>query len=641
VGSVAQPATVTITGFNSRDSSKVLSRGQMVLMTSEDPVGAPIFYRDVPLMPDENDKGVVRPLSEFALPFITWRLKDVSRDDSRAVLTDMPSCGNCHSFSLDGKMLGMDVDGPGGDKGAYAFAEIEQDMTIEGDELITWNDFPGRPAAHRTFGFLSRVSPDGEYAVSTVNEAVYVINFTDYRYLQVFYPTRGILAYYTRGSDEFAALPGADNPTYVHCDPVWSPDGKWLVFARAIALDSEVDIPAAYANDPGELPIQYDLYRIPFANGQGGEPERIEGASSNGMSNTFPKVSPDGKWIVFVKCRNGQLMRPDSELWIVPFEGGEARRMTCNMPLENSWHPGTPMNSWHSFSPNGRWMVFSSKSNTPYTQMFLTHLDDEGNSSPAILIPNATSSNRAVNIPEFVNIDYDDLVSITVPSVEYHRAIPEGARLFVAGKYEEAIIAYGKALAIEPRSVMLNYNMGSCMAALGRWDEAVEYYQRSLEVEPQKPEVLFRLADVFVEQGKIDQAIELYRQGTEYDAPHRARGPLGVASLLAGQGRYGSAVRWWRRGLEIEPDNKVARVGLAKALTEEGEIDAAIDEYRKAVVIDPQDVGLLNVLGIALTEQGEVDEAIAMFRQALEVEPTNTMSRHNLEFVLDSQPKDE
>ena len=69
--------------------------------------------------------------------------------------------------------------------------------------------------------------------------------------------------------------------------------------------------------------------------------------------------------------------------------------MRCNTPL---------MNSWHSFSPNGRWLVFSSKSRSPYTQMFLTHLDEDGNDSPAILIDNSTAANRAVNIPEFVNI---------------------------------------------------------------------------------------------------------------------------------------------------------------------------------------------------------------------------------------------
>jgi Tol biopolymer transport system component len=44
------------------------------------------------------------------------------------------------------------------------------------------------------------------------------------------------------------------------------------------------------------------------------------------MSNSFAKISPDGKWMVFVQAHNGQLMRPDGKLYIVPASGGEARR---------------------------------------------------------------------------------------------------------------------------------------------------------------------------------------------------------------------------------------------------------------------------------------------------------------------------
>src|SRR5664280_1932669 len=169
---------------------------------------------------------------------------------------------------------------------------------------------------------------------------------------------------------------------------------------------------AAYANDPAEVPIQYDLYRIPFNDGKGGKAEPIVGASVNGMSNSFPKISPDGRWIVFVEARNGQLMRPDSRLYIVPAEGGQARRMVCNTTL---------MNSWHSFSPNGRWLVFSSKSRSPYTQLFLTHIDAEGNDSPAILIENSTAANRAVNIPEFINMAPNGMERIAVPAADFYR----------------------------------------------------------------------------------------------------------------------------------------------------------------------------------------------------------------------------
>jgi Tol biopolymer transport system component len=58
----------------------------------------------------------------------------------------------------------------------------------------------------------------------------------DYRFLQVFYPTRGILEWYDRATGLRNPLPGADDPRYVQTDGVWSPDGKYIVFARAEAL---------------------------------------------------------------------------------------------------------------------------------------------------------------------------------------------------------------------------------------------------------------------------------------------------------------------------------------------------------------------------------------------------------------------
>jgi WD40-like Beta Propeller Repeat len=408
--SADHPATVTITGYGK--TGKLISRAQIALTTSRDPVGAPIFYRDVPLMPTANITGNVQPLAKSALPLIQWKLRDIRLPESRTVLRNMPTCGNCHSFSDDGKTLGMDIDGPEDDKGLYAIVPVERHITIGSKDLVHWNT-DDRVGTVRV-GFMSRVSPDGRYVLSTfagptyrLLDTFYISNFVDHRFLQVFYPTRGILEWYDRTTGLRQPLPGADDPAYVQTDGVWSHDGQWIVFARAAARPprEKGQESARRANDPGETQIQYDLYRIPFNGGKGGTAERIEGASQNGMSNTFPKISPDGKWIVFAECSNAQLMRPDSQLYIVPFAGGAARRMRANLLL---------MNSWHSFSPNGRWMVFSSKGRSFFTQMYLTHIDADGNDSPAILIDNATAANRAVNLPEFVNMAPDAIEDIAV-----------------------------------------------------------------------------------------------------------------------------------------------------------------------------------------------------------------------------------
>jgi len=422
--SVVAPATLVISGM--RDGRTVLSQSRVAFTTSSDPVGAPIFYRDVPLMPTPGVNGVVSPLAPNAIHLINWCLRDIRKPTSRVVLKDMPTCANCHSFSADGKTFGMDIDGPANDKGLYAVVPVQKHITIDSKDMVHWNA-DGTIGKSRV-GFMSQVSPDGSYVVSTLagpslalRDSYYVTNFTDYRFLQVFYPTRGILVWYNRATGTRNPLPGADDPRFVQTDGVWSRDGKWIVFARAEARDPrQPGQPAAlHSNDPNETQIQYDLYRVPFNQGKGGKPERIVGASENGMSNSFPKVSPDGKWLVFVQAKNGQLMRPDSQLYIVPFEGGVARRMRCNTRL---------MNSWHSFSPNGRWMVFSSKARSPYTQMYLTHIDANGNDSPPILIDNATASNRAVNIPEFVNIDPDGIEDIEVHVADADRRAVADAR---------------------------------------------------------------------------------------------------------------------------------------------------------------------------------------------------------------------
>ena len=409
--SAHKPATATITGY--RDGNVAYSESHVTFTTSTDEVSAPIFYRDVPLMPASGNGGAVAPLAQSNIHLIHWRIRDIRKPESHTVLKDMPTCANCHSFSADGKTFGMDIDGPANDKGLYAVVPVQKHMVIQSKDMVHWNT-DGKVGTVRV-GFMSQVSPNGQYVLSTfagpelsrLIDSYYVTNFVDYRFLQVFFPTRGILEYYNRATGLREPLPGADDPKYVQTDGVWSPDGKYIVFARAEARDPRPPGQgrATHANDAHEAQIKYDLYRIPFNGGKGGTPEAIKGASQNGMSNNFPKVSPDGKWIVFVQCKNGQLMRPDSQLYIIPAAGGAARRLRANTRL---------MNSWHSWSPNGRWLVFSSKARSPYTQMYLTHIDEQGNSSPPILIDNTTASNRAVNIPEFVNISPDGIDQIEV-----------------------------------------------------------------------------------------------------------------------------------------------------------------------------------------------------------------------------------
>jgi tetratricopeptide (TPR) repeat protein len=627
--SVAGRATVTIRGFAGQDAQHAVSSGRVTLSTSRDPVGAPIFYRDVPLMPSETEKGIIKPLAPNALHLIQWRLRDIGKPASRIVLKEMPTCGNCHSFSLDGKTMGMDLDGPANNKGLYAIVPVKPKMSIRNQDVISWSSLRDETASSSRIGFMSQVSPDGRYVLTNyrgqtkeLSSGYFTVNFKDYRFLQVFYPTRSIVAWYNRATGRKQPLPGADDPRYVQTNAVWTPDGKYVVFIRAEARDpySPGQKMPEHANDPEEPQIQYDLYRIPFNDGKGGQPVAIAGASHNGMSNSFPKVSPDGRWIVFVQCRNAELMRPDSLLYIVPTAGGVARRMRCNTSL---------MNSWHSFSPNGRWLVFSSKSRSPYTKLFLTHLDAEGNDSPAILIDNSTAANRAVNIPEFVNIPQDGLVAISTPAVDVYKEIDRVTALENQGQIDAAIAGWKKLLATNSDDAQIHNNLGTALIQAGRPADAIPEFEKALQLDPEFLRVYFNLGGALLVAGRSESAILAFEKGLQYDSESAVL-HYGLGLVLASENRIDEAKAEFEKSLQINPKDANAHFALGVALASKGNGDAAITEYREALRLNPQSELTHVNLGTALEVKGNFDGAITEYREALRLDLKDQMAHYKL-----------
>lgn len=587
--SVKKPATVTIAGFADESMTRQLSRGQVSIQTSKDPVGAPLFFRDVPLISvPTGEKGVIMPLPTAAVPFIAWRLRYVGETQSRLMMQGLPTCINCHSFSHNGQTMGLDVDGPGNDKGLYGIVPLKKETSIRNEDVIRWSSFSEERASKR-FGFMSQISPDGRYVITSIeNPGSHIKDFDsrfyngfyrNYGFGQVFFPTKGILAWYSKASGKLKPLPGADDPAYVQAGAFWSSDGKYLVFSRAPAKEPyhEGQAVAESANSSDETQIQYDLYRIPFNEGRGGAAERIAGASENGMSNNFPKVSPDGRWIVFVQNRNGLLMRPDSQLYIVPSKGGTARRLDCNF---------SRMNSWHTFSPNGRWLAFSSKGLSLYTQVFLTHIDDNGQDSPAILVENATAANRGVNIPEFVNIPPDGLAKMDAPATEFYRLSD------VAGELARKEDYAGAAL---------------------QWSKAVE-------VDPEDGKARYHLAYALDKQGQVQQAIEQYQKSVQLDASNAAAfASLSIA--LARAGNLNESIEAARQALALNPKDVLTEGNLAAGLLELGHTDEAVEHIRKALELDPDFADGHNMLGIILARAGKLDEGIGHLQQAVTLMP--------------------
>lgn len=385
---------VAVSGLGGWTMRQGVSFAGTYFAISPDPVQAPLAFIRKPLpfrkaMDNPYDgQMVVGDLSSFAAP--------------RIVLQDQPICFNCHTFSGDGS-YGMDMDYKG-DKGGYLLKTAEANMLVADSDIVSWNALqPPQPAKY-SMGLFTLLSPDGRWAASTVGECSAFVMLDDLHFSQMFFPATGRIGLLDRQSGAVRTLAGANLPEFSQTTPAFSPNGETLAFARAAVqpeLVQAIQDGKLRNEDPKQsiqdvnarYPVRFDLYQVPLNDGQGGAATPLPGASDNGASNFFPRYSPDGKWLVFTRAATGLVLQPDSELWIIPAAGGTARRLAANTRL---------MNSWHCWSPNSRWLAFASKGNSPYTEIYLTHIDDAGNASPALRLFRLSSETMAAMVPEFL-----------------------------------------------------------------------------------------------------------------------------------------------------------------------------------------------------------------------------------------------
>ncbi len=294
------------------------------------------------------------------------------------------NCVNCHTFNQNNpeKFL-IHIRGS---KGGTYFADDQQILKTD----LKIESMPGGatyPSWH----------PGGRFVAFSSNQVRQNFYAHQERSIEVFDLVSSLILYDTQ-TNEIINITERDSINPLQTFPSWSPDGKYLYFCSAGCRKTGSNLALDDIKD-----IHYNLVRKSFDSTSRtfGKDELVFDASEMKKSVSFPRISPDGKFIVFTMADYGTfpIWHEEADLYLLNLQSGKFKKMELN---------SNKTESYHTWSSNGKWLVFSSKridgrSARPYFA-YINSWDSIG--KPFVLPQqNPNFYNKMLesyNIPEFV-----------------------------------------------------------------------------------------------------------------------------------------------------------------------------------------------------------------------------------------------
>lgn len=216
-------------------------------------------------------------------------------------------------------------------------------------------------------------------------------------------------------------------PDEHECFPTWSPDGKTLYYTSAHIDTTIFRGDKAYGQHYDK--IKYNIYSRSFdlTTHKFGEPQLVFDAVALNKSATLPRLSPDGRYLVFSIGNYGcfHVWHADADICVIkapqsprgeliysknPSKNDiEQRNVTKELPLGGLEGLNSPFSeSYPSFSSNGRWiMTASRRDDGSYTRPYIAYFDAQGKCHKAFAVPQRDPEHntlllRSYNRPEFM-----------------------------------------------------------------------------------------------------------------------------------------------------------------------------------------------------------------------------------------------
>ena len=296
-------------------------------------------------------------------------------------------CINCHSYQnyKTDNMLFHARATRGGtvivNDGKISKVDLKRDYTISAGVYPAWH-------------------PTAKLIAFSTNETHQVFHTANANKVEVF-DTASDLVLYDVATDSVSII--SNDSTLLEVFPTWSPDGKYLYYCKSVPLPEEMhdkDIRTTFQK------VQYNVYRRAFdvASHAFGDEELVYDAASHDKSATLPRISPDGRYLLFAEGQYGcfHIWHHDADIVCLPLHEEGNSRLNLNRLNSKGFAESYP-----TWSSNGHWIMCASRRDDGnYSRVYIAYFNN-GKVAKAFLLPQEdpeqnTFRLKSYNRPEFM-----------------------------------------------------------------------------------------------------------------------------------------------------------------------------------------------------------------------------------------------
>ena len=133
------------------------------------------------------------------------------------------------------------------------------------------------------------------------------------------------------------------------------------------------------------------------------------------------------------------------------------------------------------------------------------------------------------------------------------------------GCWQDSVTLFTHAVAVNPDSYHIQYNLANALDAAGETPGAIFHYRQALRLQPDYPEAHCNLGAALAKQGRADEAAAEYQEALRLN-PGLSEAHEALGLYWVDRGNIAAAIAEWQTALRLQPDNAAVRHNLEIAL---------------------------------------------------------------------------